>query len=67
MTLKKSCDTCLHNEVCSYKEITDKVVEKIESSGALTAPTFMNLELNCAKFMTSEYTKNAETNSISKL
>ena len=62
MKFKKSCDTCLHNEVCSYKSIMDEVEERIENSGALTIHPFVNLELNCVKWMTSGYTKNAETN-----
>ena len=40
----------------------DEVEEKIENSGALTIHPFVDLELNCVKWMTSEYTKNAETN-----
>lgn len=62
MKLKTSCDTCLHNEVCGYKKLMDEVKEKIDNSGALTIHPFMNLELNCVKWMTSGYTKNAETN-----
>ena len=66
MKFKNSCDTCLHNEVCSYKKIMDEVVEKIKNSGALTVHPFVDLELNCVKWMTYEYMKNAETNSILK-
>ena len=62
MKLKTSCDNCLHNEVCGYKELMHEIAEKIEDSGALTVHPFVNVELNCVKWMTSEYTKNAETN-----
>ena len=55
MKLKTSCDNCLHNEVCGYKELMHEIAEKIEDSGALTVHPFVNVELNCVKWITSEY------------
>lgn len=66
MKVKTSCDTCLHNEVCGYKTLMDEVVEKIDNSGALTVHPFVNVEVNCVKWKTSEYTRNAETNRMLK-
>lgn len=64
MKIKSNCDTCLHNEVCCYKKLIDEVTEKINNSGALTVHPFLNLQLNCTKWTTSEYMRNKETNCI---
>lgn len=66
MKVKTSCDTCLHNEVCGYKELMDEVTEKINNSGALTVHPFVNVELDCVKWKTSEYMRNAEINQMLK-
>ena len=62
MKIKTSCDTCLHSEVCGYGKLMNEVVDKINNSGALTVHPFVNVEVNCVKWTTSEYARNAETN-----
>ncbi len=57
MRVKTSCDTCLHSEVCGAKNCMEEVAEKIDESGAFGVHPYINIEVTCTKWLSSEYAK----------